>query len=102
MALFGRESAADEARARRIKAWAEARSPYALFSTLLGVLAVLDFFTVVLGMSLGTTAIVLGALGLRDLRRRPHLTGARLCRLGVVLGGLALIGSSVMACVFYG
>jgi hypothetical protein len=90
MALFGRETAAEQQRAERIKAWVQARSPFALFSVMCGILAVFDFFTLVLGVMLGIIAIVLAVLGRREIRRKPELLGAKLCLTGALLGTLGL------------
>jgi hypothetical protein len=90
MAFLGRESAADQQRADRIKAWVQARSPYALFALGFGVVAVFDFFTG-LGVPLGIVAIVVGVLGLRDLRRRPELIGRRMCMTGITLGIVGVV-----------
>ena len=91
MALFGRESARHQARAASVRAWVAARSPAALLSALFGLMAVVDSFTAVLGMLLGGVAIGLGVKGRIDLRRRPHLLGARLCQVGIALGLLGLL-----------
>jgi hypothetical protein len=86
MALLGRESQAERDRVERIGAWIRARSGLAVVSVPIGVVAVIDFFTLVLGVGLGVLAIVLGVLGLRELRRRPHLLGRRMAIAGIVLG----------------
>ena len=99
MALFGRESTADRDRVERVRLWAQARSPLALFSLMFGLLSVLDFFTMVLGVPLALAAILLGALGLRDLRLRPDRLGRRLCIAGIVLGCAGLmLGAAFFIC----
>ena len=90
MALFGRQSAADRRRAERIRAWARARSPFALTSGLLGILAVVDSFTGILGVGFGVAAVVCAHRGLRDIRARPGLRGRRLCVLRQTLGMLGI------------
>lgn len=90
MAFLGRESASDQQRAERVKVWVQTRSPFAIFSVMCGVLAVFDFFTLVLGVAMGVAAIVLAALGRRDIERRPELLGKKLCVTGAALGGLGL------------
>lgn len=91
MALFGRPSAADDRRAERVRFWVQQRSPFALAGVMFGTLAVLDFFTGVIGIAFAIAAVVCAALGLRDLRRRPALLGRRLCIAGFVLGGIGFM-----------
>ncbi len=98
MALFGRESAADRRRAERFKTWFESRTPYALPSVALGVLALVEAFTLVPIFALA--AIALGAGGLRDLGRRPHLSGRRWCVAGIGLGAAGLMLIVVWALVY--
>jgi hypothetical protein len=90
MAFLGRESEADLRRAERFRAWFQTRTPYALPSAALGALAMLEAFTLV--PIFGLAAIGLGIAGLRDLARRPNLSGRRMCFAGIGLGvaGLAL------------
>ena len=95
MALFGRETAGERQRVERLQTWMRARSPYALFSVLFGAVAALDFLTLVLGVALGSVALVLGAIGLRELKRKPELRGRRLCVTGMVLGGAGIVLSTV-------
>ena len=90
MALFGRETQADRARAERVRRWIQARSPYALLSALFGILAVIDSFTGILGVFFGVAAIALAVKATRDLEARPELFGHRLCYLGYVLGALGI------------
>jgi len=100
MALFGRNSQADLQRQDRIQQWIRARSPFALFGGLFGILAVLDFFTP-LGLAFGLLAIGLGIRGMYHLRRQPELLGARLCRAAIVLGALGFILSVAFVLVMY-
>ena len=92
MALFGRESKADQLRADRVRQWAQRQSPYALFSCLFGALAVLDAFTVVISMSTGPLAIGLGLYAKWDKRVDPKHSARWLPRTGIGLGfaGLGL------------
>lgn len=90
MALFGRESDADQRRAERVRLWAQARSPQALFSVMLGLLAVVDFFTPI-GFIGGVAAIVLGVRARRHIRLNPHLLGGRLAMAGIVLGAVGIV-----------
>ena len=86
MGIFGRESAADAARARRVGLWAQQRHPLALLAMVLGILAVIDSITMVIGIAAGLGAIVVGMLGLRRLKREPKRLGRRLCLTAIVLG----------------
>ncbi|MDP6059498.1 MAG: hypothetical protein QGH33_11430, partial [Pirellulaceae bacterium] len=79
MALFGRETHSDRDRADRVRKWVQARTPYAIFSGLLGIVSVLDAFTLVIGLTAGAVAIVLALMGLRDLEKRTSLLGRQLC-----------------------
>lgn len=96
MAFLGRETEADAARRDRFKRWAEARSTYALVAMALGVLSVVDVITMVLGVIFGVAAIVVAALGLRELKDHPELLGHKLCYAGAALGVLGIAGSAVL------
>lgn len=95
MAFLGRETAGDVERAARYKAWVHARTPYALLSVAAGLLSIVDFFTIVLGVPLALLAIGAGAYGLREIGRRPELLGRRLCIAGIVMGGVGLVLTSL-------
>lgn len=101
MVLFGRDTVGQRVRAESCKAWVASHSPYSIFSGMCGVLAVLDSFTVVIGMVLGVSAVVTGLAGVRDLSRRPHLRGRRLCWTGMALGGAGVATSLLMGWVVY-
>lgn len=94
MALFGRESHVERERAERVRLWVHARTPFALFSVMTGMLALIDFFTP-LALPLGIAAMVLGWKGLNDIDRRPAMLGRRLCRAGMLLGGFGLLVSVI-------
>ncbi|MCE9592160.1 MAG: DUF4190 domain-containing protein [Planctomycetes bacterium] len=94
MALFGRESRADQERAERVRLWAQKRSPFALYSSMLGVIAVVDFFTPI-GFIVGIAAVVLGIRGLKQIQREPALLGRRLAVVGITLGSLGVISSTI-------
>jgi hypothetical protein len=91
MAIFGRESATDLDRAEKVRLFVQSRNPKALISVMFGVLGALDFFTLVIGIPLAITAIVLGVMGLRELKLKPELLGTGLCYTGITLGCLGLL-----------
>lgn len=70
----------------------------AIAALVLGVLAVVLFWTVIGGFLLGLLALVFGIIGARKARggRAPH--GA-MSIVGAVLGGLALIATTVIIAV---
>ena len=68
-----------------------ARTPFALYSCMFGILAVLDFFTLVLGIGFGVGAIICAYLGLSDLQVHAQRMGGRLCVVGMVLGMLGIL-----------
>lgn len=96
MAFLGRESEADKQRIERMRVWIHARTPYALISLALGLLAVVDFWTLILGVAAGVAAIVTGRRGLHEIRANPQLLGRRLCASGIALGGLGIALSLFM------
>lgn len=101
MALFGRESEADRLRAERVRQWAQGQSPYALFSCLFGILAVLDAFTVVISLVTGPLAIGLGVWAHRDPRIAERHGARWLPKVGMVLGCFGLILTVVVWRRFY-
>lgn len=101
MALFGRESEADQLRADRVRQWAQRQSPYALFSCLFGVLAVLDAFTVVITVIAGPLAIGLGLCARRDGRIDHRKSAGWLPWLGMVLGGVGLVFTAALWYLLY-
>ncbi len=101
MAFLGKQSPAEIQRIERFKTWASERSPYALVSVLLGSVGLLDAFTVVLGLVLGSAAVATGIAGLRDLNTKPGLTGRRFCYAGICLGATAILSSAVIGLVIY-
>jgi hypothetical protein len=96
MAFLGRETDADRVRAERFRQWIHARSPYALASMLFGIVAVLDAFTLVIGIIAGIFAVALAGFGIIDLRRRPQLLGQRLCNTGIILGTVGILASLIL------
>ena len=96
MAFLGRESEADQQRIERMRVWIHARTPYALISLALGLLAVVDFWTLVLGVAAGVAAIATGRRGLREINANPQLLGRRLCVAGIALGAMGIALSIFM------
>jgi hypothetical protein len=66
MALFGRPTERDEAKAAAYREWLLRRHPFAIAATVLGVFSLTHFGTLVVD---GVVAIVLGVLALRKLDR---------------------------------
>jgi len=102
MALFGRETSAQSERVERIRQWVQARTPYGPVSTMLGLAAVVDSVTMVVGVVMGLGAVVSGLAGLRDLARQPALLGRRLCYAGIALGCAGLLTSAAVWCLLTG
>lgn len=102
MALFGRETPAQSERIERVRRWVQARTPYGPVSTMLGLAAVVDSITMVIGVAMGLGAVVSGVAGLRDLARQPALLGRRLCYAGIVLGSAGLLASAAVWCLLTG
>lgn len=96
MGLFGKQGPAADARAARVGLWARERSPYALASLMLGIVAAMDVLTMVLGLALGAGAILCGLRGLSEIRAEPTLKGIRLCRAGIGLGAAAALVSLLL------
>lgn len=96
MAFLGRDSQTDVRRIERLKAWLALRTPYGPISVAAGIIAIVDCWTLILGIAAGLAAMALGGRGLRDLRQQPELLGRRLCVTGIVLGALGLVLSFAM------
>ncbi|MGB7158212.1 MAG: DUF4190 domain-containing protein [Tepidisphaeraceae bacterium] len=71
MALFGRPTERDEAKAAAYRAWLLRRHPFAIAATVLGVFSLTHFGTLIVD---GVVAIVLGVLALRQLDRANSFT----------------------------
>ena len=98
MGLFGKPSKADIRRSQRFKEWSRARSPYAIYSCVVGIVALLDFITP-LGLIFGVVAIVLAVRGFRDIKERPQMLGRRLCYTGAVMGSVGFVLSVTVIAV---
>ncbi|MAX26936.1 MAG: hypothetical protein CMJ19_20775 [Phycisphaeraceae bacterium] len=101
MGLLGKESSRDVARADAFKVWISARPGHAIISLCSGVVAVLDAFTLVIGIAAGLLAIIAGLQGLGRIQSQPQLLGKRLCIAGMVLGSLGIVLSLVLWFVVY-
>ena len=90
MALFGRPTEQDEAKAAAYRDWLLRRNPYAIASTVLGVFSLTHLGALWVD---GIAAIVLGVVALRQLSR-PDNAGATdgrgLAWLGIVTAALSI------------
>lgn len=67
-----------------------------MLSVACGLLSVFDSVLMVLSIPAGIAAIALAIVGWRDLNRRDHLLGRRLCITGAALGALGITLASLM------
>lgn len=102
MALFGRPSERDDARAAAYRDWFRRQHPFALVSLLLGVFSLSHLGTLVID---GAAAVVLGIITLRQIGRSRRadsasepLEGGWMAWGGIVAGG----GSLALAAIVYG
>jgi hypothetical protein len=95
MALFGRPTPEDEAKAIAYRQWLEARNPWAIASTVLGVFSFIEMGVLIV---LGVAGIVTGIVALMQLKEpspsRPH--GRRLAWTGISLSVLSLVCASIL------
>ena len=91
MAVFGRPSKTSVDRAARAKVWIEARTRLGLVSIMLGVIALIDAWTMIIGLLAGAAAIIVGQKGLRQIKEQPGLLGRRLCIAGTIMGAIGII-----------
>ena len=91
MALFGRPTQEDDAKAAAYRAWLLRRNPYAIASTVLGVFSLTHLGALWID---GVAAVVLGVVALRQLNRRPGdavaTEGRGLAWLGIVSAALSI------------
>ena len=98
MALFGRPSAEDDARARAWRDWIYNRNPLAIAALVLGIFSFIEFGALLI---FGVAGIVLGVIALRQLRRRlpddptPPF-GHRLAWAGIILSAVSLTVAVVL------
>jgi hypothetical protein len=88
MALFGRETAADQRRAEAWRAWFLRQHPFALASLALGVFSLTHFGTLFVDEIAG---VVLGVLAIRADRRGATDKSIWLAYAGVVVGVISLL-----------
>ena len=99
MALFGRPTERDEAKAAAYRDWLLRRNPYAIASTVLGVFSLTHLGALWID---GIAAIVLGVVALRQLSRQDavgstHATEGRgLAWLGIVTASLSICVAIVL------
>jgi|GEM_PF-1387576 len=101
MGLFGRESEAQKQRIEGYTRWIHARDSYSLGCLLLGIIAVVDSFTMVIGVGAGVAAIVLSILGNRRIGADGDKLSRRFCWIGLALGIIGIGLAITMATVIY-
>jgi len=91
MAIFGRESEQDKARAQAYTAWLNRQNPYAIASVVLGTFSLIEFGVLFI---FGVASIVLGVVALRQLKRTDASTqrnsGHRLAWAGIATSAISL------------
>ncbi|HEV2293869.1 MAG TPA: DUF4190 domain-containing protein [Tepidisphaeraceae bacterium] len=95
MALFGRPTERDEAKAAAYRDWLLRRNPYAVASTVLGVFSLTHLGALWID---GIAAIVLGVIALRQLSR-PGNAGATEGR-GLAWLGIGSAAVSIIIAIF--
>ena len=95
MALFGRPTERDEAKAAAYRDWLLRRNPLAIASTVLGVFSLTHLGALWID---GLAAIVLGVLALRQLSR-PDATGGNGATEGRGLAWLGIVTASLSICI---
>jgi hypothetical protein len=95
MALFGRPTERDEAKAAAYRDWLLRRNPYAIASTVLGVFSLTHLGALWID---GIAGIVLGALALRQLSRQDTTGGAGTTE-GRGLAWLGIVAASLSICI---
>jgi hypothetical protein len=95
MALFGRPTERDEAKAAAYRVWLLRRNPLAIGSTVLGVFSLTHLGALWID---GIAAIVLGVLALRQLSR-PDSRGGTHGSEGRGLAWLGIVTASLSICI---
>lgn len=95
MALFGRPTERDEAKAAAYRDWLLRRNPLAVASTVLGVFSLTHLGALWID---GIAAIVLGVLALRQLSRHDALGGTGATE-GRGLAWLGIVTASLSICI---
>ena len=95
MALFGRPTERDEAKAAAYREWLLRRNPLAIASTVLGVFSLTHLGALWID---GIAAIVLGVLALRQLSRQDATSGA-VAGEGRGLAWLGIVTASLSICI---
>lgn len=90
MALFGRPTPEDEAKAQAYGVWLRQRNPFALASFVLGVFSLSHLGSLLVD---AIAAIILGTMSLGQLRLGKSIQpfGRRLAWIGVICGTLSLL-----------
>ena len=89
MALFGRETEQDRARAESWARWANRQNALAIVSLVLGVFSLIEFGALVIP---GVAGIVVGVIALRQLSRptQPRPDGRGLAWTGIITSVISL------------
>ena len=99
MALFGRPTQRDEAKAAAYRDWLLRRNRFAIASTVLGVFSLTHFGTLWID---GIAAIALGVIALRQLSRPANdgapTEGRGLAWLGIACAALSIVIAIVLYC----
>jgi hypothetical protein len=95
MALFGRPTAQDEAKALAYRQWMEARNPWAVASLVLGIFSFIEMGVLYV---LGIGGIIAGVVALKKLSNpiEPAKHGRRLAWTGIVLSASSLVLATIL------
>src|SRR5437764_6485289 len=96
MALFGRPTPQDEAKAIAYRQWVQQRNPWAIASLALGIFSFIEMGVLIV---FGVCGIVFGVMALVQLKRdvlgaRPH--GRNLALAGIGLSVVSLVVASLL------